>query len=421
MRSAGGVNRWVRSRCGLPTLRAAMRSGGALRIVAIGTSLTRAAIFLAQVVPALQRAAPGLEIDLTVAGMSALDTVAIALTMGDVVQRGADLAIIETGINDHSPTTRAYALDAIYGIVAQLRAAAPACDIVFAFNGRLNVDRERERSATAIHRAAAEVLGFPSIDLFDYACDAIDRGAADAIGDGDRAITTDGTHHAAAAAQVLGVPFAQALIDIAASSGETVHVLAPFADIAAAFRNVEDGRFADAAPVARFDGDALCRLTLERHFIQDARLGLDVVIPRGPAYPRDPADALFDRARPIAPLDTIVSDGWARGSLVTPASTMHYREDILIAARAGAALRFTCGPFFGVMGFNGGGTSLRITIDGVTTVTTPPACVDDEQRPIPWLLAASHGLSDAPHMVEIACAGVPAMLTDILTIAPRPS
>jgi hypothetical protein len=170
----------------------------------------------------------------------------------------------------------------------------------------------------------------------------------------------------------------------------------------------------------RFDGEALCRMTMERHFMTDFSVVSGVIVAAGPARPPTTGAPYFTRARSFAPRECIAGGDWSTASVPAGSVVFHRRTDVLVALAAGAKLGFSCGPFFCVMGL-AGETPLRVTIDGAR-IETRPAMVGGASSRAVWMLVVSQGLSDAPHTVEIEALAPHAIgFTDIYAVMPASS
>jgi lysophospholipase L1-like esterase len=201
-------------------LRAKLERGESATVVAYGTSMTASGEYLSAVVPALERAYPQTRIAFKVIGRNGFDTVLAAFDARSVAAQRPDLVLLEFTINDASPAIRPLIVPALLGIVAQIRAAAPACEFAFVYLARPSVDVAADLVQIRIHDALADLFGWPSFDLVRLSVELLRSGDAVYIGDPARALTRDGTHHAPAAARLIGEPFGAALAVVVATPGE---------------------------------------------------------------------------------------------------------------------------------------------------------------------------------------------------------
>jgi lysophospholipase L1-like esterase len=332
-------------------------------------------------------------------GRSGFDTVLGAFDAQAVVAYRPDLVFVEFAVNDHAASIKPFIAPALRGMVAQIRAAVPACEFVFVYHGRV-IDGERaDRAHLAMHEAVAGALAIPSIDVDELSAQLVARGGAIYIGDSDEALTTDGTHPAAAAERLIGIPFADALLRILASEREPP-VPVP------------------AAPHAPpFDGETFCRLIMERHQLPHMGLFNGIVATAGLAHETSGAsDALFRRARRFAPHAFAVSGEWGIGEVKRVVPSMHYGAELLIAREAGATLRLPgCTRFACCMGF-ANGAPLDVRIDRAPAAVTPVPIVSALGQSV-WPLLVANGLSDAGHTIEIVANGPMLAFSDIYCIA----
>ena len=406
-------------------LRAKLERGESATVVAYGTSMTASGEYLGAVVPALAAAYPQARIAFTAIGRNGFDTVLAAFDARSVAATRPDLVLLEFTINDASRAILPLIVPALLGIVAQIRAAAPACEFAFVYLARPSIDVAGDLVQIRIHDAFADLFGWPSFNLLRLTVELLRSGAAVYIGDPARALTRDGTHHAPAAARLIGEPFAAALASVIATPGDcdVPAALPPLAAVAAALAERSGGALAQlVTPTFRFDADVFGRLLTDRFEFPD-RANVDPVkyvdlvwVPPQSARPARAAETIFQRARRAAPRDFVVSAGWGTGTTTRPIANLHYREELLVAVADGAALRFECGSFAAITGFASGGT-LLVAVDGEATEIRPAvvSAADGVQN---WPLLITNGLSDRRHVIEVIAAGSMMALSDVFYIDP---
>jgi hypothetical protein len=348
---------------------------------------------------------PASNVKLTIVGRDGWDTVFAAFGCADALREPPDLLFIEFAVNDHAPSIEPFIGPALEGIIHQVRAAAPTCEIAFVYNMRmLDIDVRANQFSIGRYEALADANGIPSLDLEAAFVEIVSRGDARYRGaeDDDDALTTDGTHHTRAAARLAGKPFAQALLDIIASPERPVTV---------------DGSVPE--PVPAFDGAAFCRIIMARHMFTDPEYIENAVIRIEGERPAFVTESPFRRARCLAPRDLIVAGNWALGEVTKMVPSMYHRPELLIATEPGATFRFACGSFACIMGFTKGLVMhLTVRIDGETY--RPRACFiwDRKGQQSVWVLAILQGLSDAEHIIEVVAETPMVGFTDVFVFAP---
>jgi hypothetical protein len=370
--------------------------------------MTASGEYLRAVEPALARAYPQSRIDVRAVGRNGYDSVLAAFDAQAIATLQPDLVLLELTINDHSPAIRPLIVPALLGIVAQVRAVAPASEFAFVYLARPGDEVSAAPVQIPIHDALAERFGWPSFDLWRLTLELLLRGDAVLTGDPARALTRDGTHHAPAAARLLGEPFAAALLAAIAVPGGPAPAGAP----------------SDVVPgeAFRFDADVFGRLLTDRFEFPD-RDRVDPVryvdlvwVPPHSARPARAAATIFARARRAAPHDFVVSGGWAGGRMERPPANLHSRDELLVAVADGAALRLECGSFACLTGFASGGT-LDVRVDG-EAMEIRPAVITAADGVQHWPLAITNGLSDRRHVVEIVATGNQMVFSDVFYIQP---
>lgn len=411
---------YYRARRGLPRFRQKLERGEPAHIVAFGSSITERGHYLAAVAPALLRAYPAAQLRLTKIGRSAFDSVWAAFDAQSAVAERPDLVLLEFAINDYYVGIRPFIAPALLGTIAQIRETLPECEFVFVYHGRLDAGVPADRTQIEIHDAVAQVLDIPSIDVDRLSADLVARGAAVYVGDAARALTTDGTHQAEAAADLIGQPFAAALGEIlrAGSDLEPPVELPPLADLATAAVAASGGTLAGSiVPQITFDGETFCRLMAERHALDMSAFNGMILSKPGPESELA-CDTLFRRARRAAPSDFIASDGWGvrQGK---PRRGIYHRDESLVALEAGATLRFPLlSRFACFLGFANGST-ITVRIDGVSGTILPKVAVAGEARLL-FALAVANRLDEGRHVVEISADAPQIAFNDIYYIDATP-
>jgi len=382
-----------------------LRNGEPLHVVAYGSSITLQGYYLSQIVNEFGGVNPASNVKLTIIGRDGWDTVFAAFGCAEALREPPDLLFIEFSVNDHAPSIEPFIGPALEGIIDQVRTAAPDCEIAFVYNMRmLDIDVRAKQFSIGRYEAVADANGIPSLDLDAAFVEIVTRGDARYRGaaEDDDALTTDGTHHTPAAARLAGKPFARALLDIIASPEHRATV---------------DGSVAE--PVPAFDGAAFSRIIMARHGFTDPQYIENAMIRIPSNQPAFVTESPFRRARCLAPRDLIVAGNWALGEVTKTVPSMYHRPELLIATEPGATFRFACGSFFCIMGFTKGLVMhLTVRIDGETF--RPRACFiwDLDTQQSVWVLAITHGLSDAAHLVEVVAETPMVGFTDVFVFAP---
>jgi hypothetical protein len=207
-------------RGGIPAFASRVRAGEAVTIVAFGTSITLGGQYLAPLVPALSAATGNDRIELVNSGLRGYMSIWGAFRVSErVLVHRPDLVLIEFA---HNELDVGRALESITpgleGIISQIRAASPACEIVFVYLAQQGAAAGGTTPAMDVHEEIAEYFGIASIDLVAVTEAAVASGAATWNGAGPTALTHDGVHHTPLAAELLGVPFAAAMTELIAAS-----------------------------------------------------------------------------------------------------------------------------------------------------------------------------------------------------------
>jgi lysophospholipase L1-like esterase len=367
--------------------------------VAYGSSITAHGGYLAGVVPALTRAYPAAQIELQRIGRTGFDSVLAAFDARSVIAHTPDLVFVEFAVNDHAAGIKPFIAAALHGIVAQIRAALPACEFVFVYHGRIIDGARAERTQIDLPESVADALGAPSIDVDELSAGLVALGQATYLGDSPDALTTDGTHPTGE--RLIGIPFAEALLAIVACEGEPA------------------SQATESAPIPTFDGETFCRLMMERHQLPDMSLFNGIVVTPAEPAPRGARDvpSLFERARTLTPKTFAVSGAWADGAATRVVASMYHRPDLLVAQEAGATLRVSgCARFAVFMGFSTG-TALDVRIDGAATTIVPQAIVSPAGQSV-WPLLVVAGLDDRPHTIEVVASSPLTAFSEIYTLEP---
>jgi hypothetical protein len=209
-------------RAGIPAFARRVRAGEPATIVAFGTSITLGGHYLAPLLPALAAATGNASVRLVNSGLRGYVSIWGAFRVREaVLAHQPDLVLIEFAHNEMAGT--GLALESIVpgldGIIAQIHAGSPAAEIVFVYLAQPGVAAAGPSPAMLVHEELADYYGVPSIDLARLTEDVVASGAASWHGDGGPALTSDGIHHTEIAAELLGQPFAEALVELIAASG----------------------------------------------------------------------------------------------------------------------------------------------------------------------------------------------------------
>jgi hypothetical protein len=195
-----------------------VRSGAETTIVAFGTSMTLFGRYLEHAVPELCARSGNPRIRLVNRGLRGFCTLLAAYRFGaDVVPSAPDLLLLEFAHNDLASDAIAAIGPALHGIVAQLRAARPDCEVVFVYLAAPGLAANGPTAAMVEYEAVADHFGFPSIDMATPAEAMVARGEATWSGTTD-ALTFDNVHHSDVAAERLGRPFAEAFAGLVLSA-----------------------------------------------------------------------------------------------------------------------------------------------------------------------------------------------------------
>jgi lysophospholipase L1-like esterase len=209
----------LRARDGIPRFAARVRDGKPATIVAYGTSMTQFGRYL-QPLPAVLAAESGdAPIRLVNRGFRGFFTFAGAFRVADaVLPEAPDLVLLEFAHNDAEADALAAIAPARDGIVAQVRAVHPACEFAFVYLAAPGAAADGPTPAMHAHEAAARYYGFPSFDLATLSEALVAEGVAGWTAGELPALTWDGVHHADAAAELIGRPFAAAFAELLRAS-----------------------------------------------------------------------------------------------------------------------------------------------------------------------------------------------------------
>jgi hypothetical protein len=128
----------------------------------------------------------------------------------DVVANKPDLVLLEFAHNDTVVPAIQMAMPAI---VAKIRDSLPDCEIASVILAPAGTARFGPSEPMLVHEAIAEYYGIPSFDLATLSEECVASGNA-TWSEGSKALTYDGVHHSPWAADVLGVPFARAFVEL---------------------------------------------------------------------------------------------------------------------------------------------------------------------------------------------------------------
>jgi lysophospholipase L1-like esterase len=218
-------------RAGIPRFARLLRSGEAARAVAFGTSLTLGGAYLDRLPAALRAAYRNARCELINQGRNGYMTLGAAFRVAeDVLPHAPDLAIVEFAHNDVTQVLIDYIPSALEGIIAQVRSAFPRCEFVFVYLALPGTAGDGPTPAMEAYEAIANDYGIPSIDLARLAEELVAEKRAIWYGEGAVALTVDGIHHAPAAADLLGDPFAAAFLELLETPGEGPAARVPCGD-----------------------------------------------------------------------------------------------------------------------------------------------------------------------------------------------
>lgn len=217
------MNSLVTLRDGIPAFARRITSGEPVTIVAFGTSMTYGGQYLARVVPVLEAATGNAKVTLINSGQRGFISFWAAFRVpGDVLPHAPDLVLIEFAHNDVTDDALADSRAGLDGIIAQIRDTYPACEFIFVYLAMRGAAATGPTRAMLAHEETAAHYGFPSIDLATLSERLVASGAASWTGDGAPALTHDGVHHAEGAIELLGEPFAAALLELVHASGASM-------------------------------------------------------------------------------------------------------------------------------------------------------------------------------------------------------
>jgi lysophospholipase L1-like esterase len=208
-------------RAGIPRFAGLLRAGESATIVAFGTSLTLGGAYLERLPGALRSAYRNANCELINRGRNGYMTLAAAFRVrDDVLPHAPDLVFVEFSHNDVTQVLIDYIPSALEGMLAQIRAALPACEFIFVYLALPGTAEHGPTPAIEIYEAVANEYGIPSFDLARLSEELIAQRRAIWYGDGVPALTIDGIHHGPAAAGLLGEPFAAAFLELLQAPGD---------------------------------------------------------------------------------------------------------------------------------------------------------------------------------------------------------
>jgi lysophospholipase L1-like esterase len=206
-------------RNGIPSFARKVLAGEETTIVAFGTSMTFGGHYLAHVSSALEAATGTGSVRLVNSGLRGFISYWAAFRVrDDVLPHRPDLVLIEFAHNDATDDALVDCVPGLEGIIAQIRSHNAACEIVFVYLAPRGVAAAGPSPAMRVHEEVAAYYGIPSIDLATLTEDVIASGEASWSGAGAPALTVDGVHHAELAAALLGIPFAEAIVELVRAS-----------------------------------------------------------------------------------------------------------------------------------------------------------------------------------------------------------
>ncbi|HEV8021709.1 MAG TPA: SGNH/GDSL hydrolase family protein [Candidatus Lustribacter sp.] len=187
-------------------------------IVAYGTSMTLFGQFLARLPERLAAETGGAPVQLVNCGFRGFFTFAGAFRVDAVLPHAPDLVLIEFAHNDAERDALDAIPAALDAIVAQVRAANPECEFAFVYLAPPGVAAAGPSPAMSAYERVADDYGYPSFDLAGLSEALVAQGRASWTGGPGPALTSDGIHHTAAVAELIGEPFAAAFIQLLRAS-----------------------------------------------------------------------------------------------------------------------------------------------------------------------------------------------------------
>ena len=208
----------VKVRAGIPRFAGRLRNGEAVTIVAFGTSMTLAGRYLADVPDALRSLSGTNNVRFVNRGLGGFNTFLAPFRVEDaVLPQAPDLILLEFAHNDVVTGAIDHLAEALEGLLAKVWAALPACELVFVYLAQPGHASNGPTEAAKRYEAIANRYSIPSIDCTSFVEDLVRSGEA-TWKDGPRALTTDGIHHADLARELVGRPFADALLGLVDAS-----------------------------------------------------------------------------------------------------------------------------------------------------------------------------------------------------------
>jgi lysophospholipase L1-like esterase len=204
----------LRVRDGIPAFSRRVGADEEATIVAFGTSMTFGGRFTARIPAVVQAGTGNARVHVINRGLRGFISFWAAFRVrDDVLPHAPDLVLVEFAHNDATDDALIDCVPGLDGIIAQIRAAHPACEIAFVYLAPRGVAAAGPSPAMRVHEEIADYYGIPSLDLATFTEDLIASGAA-----AWPTLTVDGVHHAEAAEELLGVPFANALLELMQAS-----------------------------------------------------------------------------------------------------------------------------------------------------------------------------------------------------------
>lgn len=210
----------LRRRAGLPRLRRLVSAGESATIVAFGTSMTLGGHYLDRLPAALRAAYANERIALINRGRNGYMTLGAAFRVADdVLPHAPDVVLIEFAHNDTTWDLLEFTSRALEGMLAQVRRARPECEFAFVYLALPGAAAGGPTPAIALYEEVAERYGIPAFDLATLSETLVAQGTAVWEGAAPHVLTVDGIHHGPAAADLIGLPFADAFVRLLDGEG----------------------------------------------------------------------------------------------------------------------------------------------------------------------------------------------------------